>query len=662
MYGTSPSNLNLTFNDPALAASHTVNLQGLSALTTYYFKARSRDLAGNVTTSDVQTFTTLATPAILFVDDDFGESYDRFFRSALQANGYTFDHWDVAAAGGVTPSSAVMANYKLVVWNTGYAYSGTGAGLSSGEQSAISNYLNGGGRIFISGQDILFTGVTASFRQNYLKVASFTNDVRSSSYTASGVAGHPIGGGLNIPMAAPTDFPSIYADALTPTAGANGFLNHLVSGTSSPFSSVSFRGSLNAGGFGMVFMTTPFEAISTTATSPNNQVSFLKRVVDYLRPEVLVSAPSPSSTTTEAGGVSNFTVVLNSAPSANVVVPVSSSNPAEGVVNLSSLTFTPANWSTPQTVTVTGVDDSLDDNDQAYVIQLGAVTSADLAFNGFNPPDLNLVNLDNEFFPGIAVTAPTVTNEGNSGLIAVNFTVALSAAAPQAVSVDYSTTSNGYANSATPGRDYTSVSGRLDFAPGETSKTVSVNVRGDRLVELDEWFGLQLSNAQQGYLVDDLADVKISDEDTWAHPKEIDFGTELSPIKGTAAGVGDLPYDPVKGIGWYSGLANLQIVDRGLGTPGLRDIALTSNSGLALNVPNGNYLVIVTFGDALQAHDQMRLTLEGLAKPLVNTAANQFLTRAYATAVTDGQLNLVFSDHGGIDPNAAIAGIAFQRR
>jgi hypothetical protein len=58
----------------------------------------------------------------------------------------------------------------------------------------------------------------------------------------------------------------------------------------------------------------------------------------------------------------------------------------------------------------------------------------------------------------------------------------------------------------------------------------------------------------------------------------------------------------------------------------------------------------------------MRLTLEGLAKPLVNTTANQFVTRAYATAVTDGQLNLVFSDHGGIDPSAAIAGIAFQRR
>jgi hypothetical protein len=58
----------------------------------------------------------------------------------------------------------------------------------------------------------------------------------------------------------------------------------------------------------------------------------------------------------------------------------------------------------------------------------------------------------------------------------------------------------------------------------------------------------------------------------------------------------------------------------------------------------------------------MRLTLEGSAKPVVSTAANQFLNRAYSTSVTDGQLNLVFSDLGGADPNVAVSGIAFQRR
>src|SRR5947207_1262259 len=67
--------------------------------------------------------------------------------------------------------------------------------------------------------------------------------------------------------------------------------------------------------------------------------------------------PTVGLVTTEAGGTATFTVVLTSQPVANVVVPVSSSNVAEGTVSPTSLTFTAANWNVAQTVTVTGVDD-----------------------------------------------------------------------------------------------------------------------------------------------------------------------------------------------------------------------------------------------------------------------------------------------------------------
>ena len=49
-----------------------------------------------------------------------------------------------------------------------------------------------------------------------------------------------------------------------------------------------------------------------------------------------------------------------------------------------SLTFTPANWNTPQTVTVTGVDDAVDDGNIAYTIVTAAATSADANYNGLN--------------------------------------------------------------------------------------------------------------------------------------------------------------------------------------------------------------------------------------------------------------------------------------
>src|SRR4051794_186014 len=64
------------------------------------------------------------------------------------------------------------------------------------------------------------------------------------------------------------------------------------------------------------------------------------------------------------------------------------------------------------------------------------------------------------------------TQEGNTGTHAVTFTVRLSAASNQTITVAYATADG----TATAGSDYQSASGTLTFAPGETSKTVTVQV------------------------------------------------------------------------------------------------------------------------------------------------------------------------------------------
>jgi hypothetical protein len=81
--------------------------------------------------------------------------------------------------------------------------------------------------------------------------------------------------------------------------------------------------------------------------------------------------------TTEAGGTATFTVVLNTQPTANVTIGLSSSDASEGTVAPTSLTFTAANWSTwPQTVTVRGEDDAqVDGDDTGYTIATGAAVS-----------------------------------------------------------------------------------------------------------------------------------------------------------------------------------------------------------------------------------------------------------------------------------------------
>ncbi|MEG5241828.1 FG-GAP-like repeat-containing protein [Microcoleus sp. A6-D4] len=124
--------------------------------------------------------------------------------------------------------------------------------------------------------------------------------------------------------------------------------------------------------------------------------------------------PVSGLVTTEAGGTATFTVKLNTTPSANVAIGLSSDNPAEGTVSSNSLTFTPANWNAPQTVTVTGVDDSLADGSKTYNIVTAAAVSTDTNYSNFNPSDVSVSNSDNET-PGITINpANTTATEGGA--------------------------------------------------------------------------------------------------------------------------------------------------------------------------------------------------------------------------------------------------------
>ena len=77
-----------------------------------------------------------------------------------------------------------------------------------------------------------------------------------------------------------------------------------------------------------------------------------------------------STTVSETATSDTFTVVLDDEPLSSVVITVTSGDTGEATVDKTSLTFTPANWNTAQTVTVTGVDDSSVDADQTTAITL----------------------------------------------------------------------------------------------------------------------------------------------------------------------------------------------------------------------------------------------------------------------------------------------------
>jgi hypothetical protein len=100
--------------------------------------------------------------------------------------------------------------------------------------------------------------------------------------------------------------------------------------------------------------------------------------------------------TSESGKAAQLTVVLNTAPTADVTMTLASNDVGEGTVTPAQVTFTSANWNMPQTVTVTGVDDAVVDGTQVYSIVTGTLSSTDARYGGQNPPDITARNLDDD--------------------------------------------------------------------------------------------------------------------------------------------------------------------------------------------------------------------------------------------------------------------------
>ena len=114
------------------------------------------------------------------------------------------------------------------------------------------------------------------------------------------------------------------------------------------------------------------------------------------RPSISVTPTAGLVTTESPGPSASFDVVLTGEPAADVTIGISSSDTTEGTVDQASLTFTPANWDTPQTVTITGVDDGDLDGDVAYTIMTAAATSTDPDYDGLDADDVSVINEDDD--------------------------------------------------------------------------------------------------------------------------------------------------------------------------------------------------------------------------------------------------------------------------
>src|SRR5262249_3304991 len=99
---------------------------------------------------------------------------------------------------------------------------------------------------------------------------------------------------------------------------------------------------------------------------------------------------------------------------------------------------------------------------------------------------------------------------GGSTAPSAAFTISLSQSSSQTITVSYAT-ANG---TATAGSDYVASSGPINFAPGETQKTLLIPIIPDSVPEPDETFYVRLSNPSNATLTDGEGLGTIKDDDS----------------------------------------------------------------------------------------------------------------------------------------------------
>ncbi len=196
-----------------------------------------------------------------------------------------------------------------------------------------------------------------------------------------------------------------------------------------------------------------------------------------------------------------YTVVLDSEPSGGrVTIGVASGGTAVATVAPATLTFTASNWNVPQTVTVTAMPDNIDNpNDRRTVAITHTVTATGTDYDGATASGVTVTVNDDDGAPTLSINSPSVTEVNSGETATLSFTVRLTPASGNTVTVAYADAGTGTATSG--GTDYrTLTGGTLTFAPGDRSKSVAVTVNGDDIDEPDETVVVRLSSPSNATL------------------------------------------------------------------------------------------------------------------------------------------------------------------
>lgn len=230
---------------------------------------------------------------ILFVDDDGGDSYESYITVALDSVGVLYDVWTHATQG--CPPDTLFELYQAVVWSTGDDYGSLldPATLDATDQTRLMTYLDNGGSLLLSSQDLLLDHNPDDFIINYLHVSGHDDDEGVTS--VSGVSGDTISNGMSIGLSYPF---WNFSDHIFPDGSAAGIFYETSKESTQPRPGVQLdeyagkdAGLVNycalrypASGpsvYKVAFFSFAIEGVPQDQAFPNNRYTLMRRIMNW---------------------------------------------------------------------------------------------------------------------------------------------------------------------------------------------------------------------------------------------------------------------------------------------------------------------------------------------------------------------------------------------
>ena len=284
----------------------------------------------------------------------------------------------------------------------------------------------------------------------------------------------------------------------------------------------------------------PSESYYVNLSSPVNSTISDNRGIgtitnDDALPSVTLSVDNTAID--EASGISTVTATLSVLSIDDVTVTLGYTGTATGAgtdYTASSSTITIPAGTLTGTVTVTAVQDALDEYDETVIVDITGVTNG--TENGTQ--QITVIITDDDAEPTLRVNDASVI-EGYSGTVIMTFTVTLSQLSGKFVTVVYDT----LGGTALAETDYTAVNGTLIFELGQTTKTVNISVNGDDEIEAHETVLFNLSGSVNAAISDASGTGIIYDDDE--EPAPDDDTDAVVEVNGERQDAGQISTDTV---------------------------------------------------------------------------------------------------------------------